>query len=273
MPICHLPATDLFYQERGEGEPLVFLNGLGGDHLYWQGQLRAFSRHYHCLAVDHRDVGQSSYATQPYGIRDLAADLAVLLHTLQLAPARVVGLSMGGMVAQELALTAPDRVHSLILVNTLARVDDWFRATLDAFELIRRQVTSTAAFFEAVLPWWVSHRFFADSGRISWLRWLLNQNPHEQRLEGFLHQLKAVRQHDTLERLSQIHCPVLILAGEDDVIAPRRFSQELRECLPQAEYTVVPGVGHALPIEDPGQFKAHVSRFLAEGLITRPRAA
>src|SRR6516165_9478303 len=75
MPLCHLSHADLFHDENGEGEPLVFLNGLSGDHLYWRRQIRAFSKKYRCLAVDNRDVGQSSYATAPYTLRDLAGDL------------------------------------------------------------------------------------------------------------------------------------------------------------------------------------------------------
>ena len=212
MPLCQLPGADLYFAEKGEGEPLLFLNGLGGDHLYWLGQLRAFGKQYRCLATDNRDVGQSGYASESYTIADLAHDLAALFAKLQLSPAHIIGLSMGGMIAQEFTLAYPHLVKSLVLVNTLARTDEWFHATLDAFEKIRLQVADTASFFEAVLPWWVSYQFFADSGRVTWLRWLLQQNPHAQKLEGFLRQVEAIRRHDATERLANIHCPVLILA-------------------------------------------------------------
>src|SRR5438445_591601 len=150
MPLCQLPDASLFYTERGQGEPVLFLNGLGGDHLYWLGQLRAFGKKYRCLAIDHRDVGQSSYTSEPYTIQTLAADLAALALKLQLPAIHVVGLSMGGMIAQELALGSPQLVRSLVLVNTLGRTDDWFQATLSAFQKIRLQVSETASFFEAV---------------------------------------------------------------------------------------------------------------------------
>ncbi len=264
MPFCHLAHRDLFYVERGQGEPLVFLNGLAGDCLSWMGQLKVFARQYRCLAVDSRDAGQSAYVTEPYTIPDLAADLAEFLQSLKLFPAHAVGLSMGGMIAQELALSAPALVKSLVLVNTLARVDDWFRGTLNAFELIRRHVPDTAAFFETILPWWVSNQFFAQSGRTSWLCWLLKQNPHAQRLEGFLRQIEAVRRHDTLGRLPRIQCPVLIISGADDQIIPPRYAEELRRRMPHAQHVVVPGVGHALPIENPGQFSSLLARFLQE---------
>jgi 3-oxoadipate enol-lactonase len=263
MPLYHLSHADLFHDEKGQGEPLLFLNGLSGDHLYWRSQFRIFGPKYRCLAVDNRDVGQSSYAASPYTIRDLAGDLSEWMEQLGLPPANVVGLSMGGAIAQELTLAAPQRVKSLVLMNTLARADDWFRGTLRAFELIRRQVADTAAFFDAILPWWVSYRFFQESERVSWLRAMLRQNPHPQRLEGFLRQLEALARHDTADRLRQITCPVLVMAGEDDCVVPLRFSREIQELIPQAPLTVLRGVGHAPPLEDAGQFNTRLAEFLA----------
>jgi 3-oxoadipate enol-lactonase len=263
VPTAQLSQAKLFYAEKGAGEPVLFLNGLSGDHGYWMGQLRAFGRRYRCLAVDNRDVGQSGDAAGPYTIADLAADVAELLDQLDVPAAHVVGLSMGGMIAQELALARPDRVKSLALVATLGRSDDWFRATLEAFGLIRRQVADTAAFFEAILPWWVSHRFFAAPERIAWLRWLLRQNPHSQKLEGFLRQLRAIGQHDALEQLEQIRCPVLLLVGEDDSVAPPRYARQIHEHIPHARFALLPEVGHAPPIEDPDPFNRRLADFLA----------
>src|SRR5436305_3168177 len=151
------------------------------------------------------------------------------------------------MIAQELALRYPERVRSLVLVDTLDSSDDWFCGTLSAFEKIRRQVQDTPAFFNAILPWWVSWRYFEGSERITWLRWLLQQNPHPQPLEGFLRQLDAMRGFDALNRLKDIRCPVLILAGEDDYVCPVRYSERLREHIPGARLTVLPEVGHAPP--------------------------
>src|SRR5262249_47569609 len=147
-------------------------------------------------------------------------DVAALLDHLKLPAAHVVGLSMGGMVAQELAISWPEMVRTLVLVGTLGRADDWFRATLAAFRLIRRQVTDTAGFFEAILPWWVSYRFLEQAERVAWLTWLLRQNPYSQRLDGFERQIQAIGQHDALDRLHLLRCPVLLLVGEDDTVAP-----------------------------------------------------
>jgi pimeloyl-ACP methyl ester carboxylesterase len=262
MPTVRCNGHDLHYADAGHGDPLVFLNGLAGDHLYWMGQVRALRRRFRCLALDNRDVGQSYYAAAGYSVADLADDVAAFLDTLQLPAAHVVGLSLGGMIGLEMALRHPGRVRSLFLSGTLARCDGWFAGTLDAFTIIRRNVADTAAFFEAVLPWLVSHRFFAEPDRVDWLRALLRRNPHPQRLDGFLRQVEAIRRHDTLARLPEITFPVLVTAGEDDVLAPPRYAAQIYEGLPRVQLETLPGVGHAPPIEDPQTFNRLLAGFL-----------
>src|SRR5262249_24304300 len=151
------------------GGPLVFLHGLAGDHLYWKGQMRAFARRFRCLAPDNRDAGQSEPAVAPYTIGDLAADVAGLLDALGLPEAHLVGLSLGGMIALELAVAYPALVRSLFLVGTVGRADKWFNATLDTYSHIRRQVDNSAGFLWALLPWLVSHRFFESPSKVEWL--------------------------------------------------------------------------------------------------------
>jgi pimeloyl-ACP methyl ester carboxylesterase len=119
----------------------------------------------------------------------------------------------------------------------------------------------------------VSWRFLEQSERVTWLRWLLRQNPYPQPLDGFLRQLEATRRHDALDRLAGITCPVLVVAGADDGVCPPRYSEQLRERLPQAQLALVPGVGHALPFEDPGQFTALLARFLSNPGATDRRCA
>lgn len=264
MPQLRRDDLLLYYADTGQGEPLVFLNGLAGDHLYWNGQVRAFGDRCRCLALDNRDAGRSSYATGPYTMADLAGDVAGLLHALDLPPAHLVGLSLGGMIAQEVALAHPRRVRSLVLTGTLARADAWFNATLDAYSHIRRQVADTPAFFEALLPWLVSPRFFESSTKVEWLRAFLHQAPHPQQIDGFFRQFAAMRGHDTLDRLSAIRCPVLVAVGEDDLIVPPRYARQLAERIPQARLEMLPGVGHAPVIEEPRRFNRLLGDFLRE---------
>jgi pimeloyl-ACP methyl ester carboxylesterase len=259
----------LHYEERGEGTPLVFLHGIAGDHLYWKGQMRAFAKRFRCLALDNRDAGQSGAALASYSIGDLAADVSGLLEALGLAEAHIVGLSLGGMIALELAVAHPSMVRSLFLVGTLGRVDAWFKATLDTYSLIRRQVADTAAFLAALQPWLVSYRFFESPSKLEWLQAFLRQSAFPQTIDGFFRQLEAIRGHDVLERAAAVRCPVLVVSGEDDLIAPPRYAEQLAHRIPQARLHILPGVGHSPVLEDAGGF----SRLLDEFLRSIPQAS
>ncbi len=263
MPNVTCNKLSLFYVERGQGVPLIFLNGLAGDHQYWMGQMRAFGKRFRCLALDNRDVGQSSYSFGPYTITDLAGDVTSLMDQLGMPAAHIVGLSLGGMIAQEMALRFADHVRSLFLVGTVGRADDWFRATLAAFGCIRRQVADTNEFFQVLLPWLVSHRFFQEPERVDWLKAILSRHPFPQKIEGFFRQFEAIRGHNTLDRLGQIQCPVLVAAGEDDMIAPPRYARQIAERLPAPRLEIIAGIGHAPPIEDPRAFNRLLEEFLS----------
>jgi 3-oxoadipate enol-lactonase len=262
MPTVRCHNLDLFYADTGQGDAIVFLNGLAGDHLYWSSQVRTLSPRFRCLALDNPDVGQSAYAEQPYTVAQLADAVAVFLDAVSVPAAHVIGLSLGGMMAQELALRHPHRVLSLVLSNTLARCDEWFSHLLDAFCLIRKQVPDTPRFFEAVLPWLVSHRYFEQPGTVEWLKALFFRNPYPQKAEGFYRQIEAIRTHNVLDRLGQVRCPALVVAGEDDTLTPPRYARRMIERLPQARLEVLPGVGHAPPIEAPRPFNRLLSEFL-----------
>ena len=262
MPRVRCNGLELHYADVGRGEPVVFLNGLAGDHLYWNGQVRAFAGRFRCLALDNRDAGQSEYSPAAYAIADLADDVAALLSALDLPPAYVVGLSLGGMIAQELALRHPGRVRGLCLAGTLARADDWFRATLTTYGHIRRQVADTPAFFEALLPWLVSHRFFESPSKLEWLQAFLHQCAFPQKTDGFFRQLEAIRGHDVLERASAVRCPALVVVGEDDLVTPPRYAEQLARCIPQARLHILPGVGHSPVLEDAGGFSRLLDDFL-----------
>jgi pimeloyl-ACP methyl ester carboxylesterase len=262
MPTCRVHGIDLFYEEKGQGDAILFINGLSGDHLYFKSQLRAFSKRSRCVAFDNRDVGQSSYATQPYSIRDLAEDALGLMDSIGLPPAHVVGSSMGGMIALEMTLVRPERVRGLVLIGTLAKTDDWFWRTLQGFAHIRRHVADTATFFEKIIPWWVSHRYLDHPDRADWLRWMLQKSPHPQRLEGFERQIAAMRQHDVASQAARIRCPTYVMVGEHDTVIPVRYSQELIRLIPGARLVVLENVGHAALLEDSEQ----VNRRLAECL-------
>lgn len=262
MPKVTVRDIRIHYQEAGEGEPLVLLMGWGGDHAAWALQVPAFAAEFRCIAPDNRGAGQSDQPDIPYTIRMLADDTAGLLDALGLSRAHVAGLSMGGMIAQELALNYPDRVLTLQLHATLARLDPFVRAVGESL-LKARATLRREEFVQALLPWLLCPRTYAERPElVELIVQRLVENPYPASLTGLTRQAEACWAHDALDRLGRIRCPTLITVGAEDIFIPLRFSRELQERIPGAELLVIEGGGHGYLWEQANTFNDACLAFL-----------
>jgi pimeloyl-ACP methyl ester carboxylesterase len=253
LPTAAVNGIDINYQLEGDGpETIVLVNGLADDLETWVFQMEALlGAGYRVLRFDNRGVGKTTKPEGPYTSRMLADDAKGLVDELGLRGFHLMGVSMGGMIAQEYAIAYGDDLKTATFACTYAapgpfcsRMFSMWRdmAPVNGVPFIMRDVTLwafTVPFFEERDD---ELREF-EEGMASL----------DMPTEAYLAQLNVIQQHDTTERVAQIGVPTLVLAGEEDILIPARLSKRLQEAIPGADWATAKG-GHACMWEHPEDF-------------------
>jgi 3-oxoadipate enol-lactonase len=254
----HVQAGDvkLYYDVHGSGEPLLMIMGLGSSSATWSPALVAeLSRHFQTIVYDNRGTGQSDKPAIPYSLEMFASDAIALLDALKIERSHVFGVSMGGMIAQELALAHPSRLQTLTLGCTTCggkhavppppeslKILTAPREGLSDQEIIRRSwplaypkgyIERNRAELEAAIP-----------------RLLAHPTPPS----AYKRHVDATYGLKTYERLPSIKTPTLVITGESDALIPAHNSAIIAERIPDARYHVIPGAGHAFFNQCPDEF-------------------
>ena len=248
------------YTVDGEGPPVVWLQGLNADHTAWAAQVAAFRGEFRCILIDNRDVGRSGRADGPYRTADMAGDVRAVLDELGTDDVHVVGLSLGGAIAQELALAWPEWVRSLTLVSTFARPDARMVEILEAWRLIYPKL-GPADFARQAWPWLFTWRHFERPSNVRALR-RYGEHGIPQEPEAFARQIEASLAHDTQDRLATLAIPALVVAGAEDMVVTPHLVRQLAAAIPGAQYVELPEAGHSGNLEARTEFNRAVRDFL-----------
>jgi 3-oxoadipate enol-lactonase len=251
----------------GEGEPLLCVHGLACDTLAWIPSLQAFAAAHRTVIFDNRDVGQSSMAESEYEIADMARDALALADELELDSFHLLGVSMGGAIAQEMALAAPGRVRTLTLAVTFHDSGAYTRRLAEVWSARVRQISREQHVDELML---LNHSeaFYENPEMVEFIRTAILNNPHPQSPDAFGRQLAASGRHNTRDRLGSLTMPTHVIGGEFDILVPVWKSREIAALIPGAKLTVLPNAPHGLSLERAEEFNAAVLGFIREAAAT-----
>jgi len=249
VPTIHVNGIDLYYERWGEGPPLLFFNGSGTSLATTKMMLDPYAERFDLLVHDQRGLGQTGVSPGPYEMADYAADGAALLDHVGWDSCRVVGVSFGGMVAQEFAVTYPERVERLALVCTSPGGDF---ASYPLHTLADRDPAEAASLRLTLLDTRFTPDYLAEHEGARMLADFVTNAPapSEEVQQGMAMQLDARSRHDVIDRLGSITCPTLVACGRYDGIAPLPNGEAIAARVPGAELRVYEG-GHMFFIQDP----------------------
>lgn len=265
MPAIPIGTITLYYESHGKGEPLVLLPDLGNDVTSLWTLMPRLSQDFRCVAIDNRGVGRSSKPSSVYTTKLMARDAINVLNHLGIDRAHVMGLSMGGAIAQEMAIAHPDRVSKLVILGGWARPDRYLTSLFELFRDVKRSV-DPLTFDREVALWSFTRAYFDTSyDELEKRQRAALDVPYPTPPTTFTRQTEACMTHDALDRLDGVNAATLLLVGSQDIFTPRRFSEEMAERLTQATMHVIEDAAHAAHWENPNE----VNRLTIEHLLGR----
>lgn len=269
MPKAHPNDIDIYYEITGTGDPLVLIAGVGYGLWFWHKVVPKLAEHFQVIAFDNRGAGQSDKPDGPYTVPMMAADTAGLMDALNIREAAVMGHSLGGFIAQELAVTRPELVGKLILgatthggLNVIPITPEALEVLTnrkgDPVELVKRgiAVACAAGFAERqpeVVQECMDYRFSNPVPAAQY---------QAQVAAGAA--MSALTEEQVVERLGRIKVPVLILFGEQDSVVPPGNAGLLAQKIPKSRVHLVPNAGHMYPLEAPQATAEIIHVFLSE---------
>jgi pimeloyl-ACP methyl ester carboxylesterase len=251
MPSADAGETELYYERRGSGEPMLLIQGMSATHLAWGEEFRAgLEPSFETIVFDNRGMGGSGRAELPFTVADMADDTLALLDALEIERAHVVGISMGGTIAQELALAHPERVRTLTLGATFCGGPETTLMAPEDLQMLGAAYASGDPVLVLRAMWEIniSPGFREDDSRFEAFREMGSQLPAPRPV--VMQQMRACAEHDTSARLHELSMPTLVVHGTADRLIKASNGELIARLIP-APIELLDGVGHMFWWEQP----------------------
>jgi len=273
MPHTTVNGIRLYYRAYGQGEALVLIPGLGAGHTAWFCQLSAFKKHHKVITFDPRSIGRSDRPKQPYSFKALADDVVGLMDQLGISRAHILGQSLGGLVAQEVAIDYPDRVLKLLLVSSIVAGGDTNPTNPALMETLGYRgedkdidfsKVNTRKTMTVLIELSFSRRLYRTA-----MQALSRFFVKPEMFDGLSDQLRAISGHNTVDRLHLIKAQTLVITGAEDRIVSPHSSEVLAGRIPNAKLVMVKGGSHGFNVEMTSRFNREVLDFLRAARLDR----
>jgi 3-oxoadipate enol-lactonase len=268
MPVFNSGNWQLHYQVHGKGQPLLLIAGLTLDSNYWQPYLPELSKENRVIVLDNRDVGKSTGPKKPYTITEMADDVASLLDYLAIEQCHVLGFSMGGFIAQSLALRYFTKVRSLILVATACRPSSRTQHVIQTWVDLSSKIPPELLFQEQA-SWVFSESFL---GHAELYEKALNEFlnfPNKQTPDQFQRQADACKKWDLTKEEGEIIAPTLLIFGTDDRLFTLEETHFLGKLIPRAQIEILQDAAHEVLYEEPETCGRLIAEFCARHTIAK----
>jgi pimeloyl-ACP methyl ester carboxylesterase len=259
MPEVNVGDISMYYEVNGAGEPLVLLHGLGSTIRDWERQVPIFAQRYQVITGDMRGHGRSSKPPGPYSVPQFTADVVELLHQLQVESAHILGLSMGGMIAFQMAVDTPQLVKSMVIVNSGPElVPRTWREHLGIWQrLLISRLMGPQKMGEVI-----SQRLFPEPHKTEMAQTMATRWAENDKA-AYLAATKALIGWSVAEQLPHINCPTLVISADQDY-TPVSAKEAYVKQMPQARLQVIQNSRHATPIDQAEEFNRAVLQFWAD---------
>lgn len=265
MPFCIVNGLKVNYEIFGQGRPVVMIMGLAGDMNWWEHQIPALSEHLQVIVFDNRGTGGTDKPDERYSIRDLADDTIGLMDALDIETAHLVGISMGGMIAQEVCLNYTERVGKMVLGCTHCGGRGFIMPTPEAvgkLTLTRGKTLEEIA--RQIISIMFTPRYILDNPET--IQTIVDRFVQKrQSRKDFRNQFWAIMGHNTYERLPEVTAPTLVITGSEDLLVPPENSSILAKNIPGARLETFSGSGHCFFIEESDRANRLLINFFCDG--------
>ena len=262
MPHVNINDIKLYYEQHGNGPDLILIGGLTADHQAWKSSVRLLSPDFRLLIFDNRGAGQSDAPDYPYTIEMMADDTLQLMNALSISHAHILGHSMGGAIAQQIALTSPEKIDKLILVSTRAKISAIGEMLFNMREKLQAFGMPDDLLAEYVMPFLFNEKFLQNKTNVKgFLHWTL-QNPFPQSSLGFKHQFHASRTRDFTDQLCAISLSTLIIVGTEDILVPMDYAKNFSTLFKNSTLQTMFNCAHMPHVENSHLLAQIIIKFL-----------